>query len=277
VGLQPGALSFAPVLERIAGGLSQLASLTWESARLIEEVARASRLKSEFMATMSHELRTPLNVILGYSGLLLEEVLGEMNPEQRDAVARLRSNALQLLDLVNATLDVTRLEAGRVHLDIQPVSVAEVVAQTVRETVEQLQPNGVDVWKAVPPTLPRVSTDPVKLKVIVKNLFANALKFTPSGWVLVDGALDNAQLIIRVADTGVGISADERERIFEPFRQIGQPVDQRFGGVGLGLYIVRRLVDAFGGEINVDSEPGRGTMFTVRLPLDPPSWRVAAA
>ncbi|GIW44066.1 MAG: hypothetical protein KatS3mg077_1348 [Candidatus Binatia bacterium] len=277
VGLQPDALSFVPVLKRIAGGLSQLASLTWESARLVEQVARASRLKSEFMATMSHELRTPLNVILGYSGLLLEDALGELSPEQREAVTRLRANALQLLDLVNATLDVTRLEAGRVHLDLRPVSIAEVVAQTVRETVEQVQPNGVHVWRVIPPTLPKVSTDPAKLKVIVKNLFANALKFTPSGWVLVDGVLDNGQLIIRVADTGVGISAHDRERIFEPFRQFSQPVDQRFGGVGLGLYIVRRLVDAFGGEITVDSEPGRGTLFTVRLPVDPPNRAASAA
>ncbi|MCX8070832.1 MAG: PAS domain-containing sensor histidine kinase [Candidatus Binatia bacterium] len=269
VGVQEEALPLARPLERIANGLSQLASLTLENARLVHEVERASRLKSEFMATMSHELRTPLNVIIGYSGLLLEGALGELSKDQVEAVERLRANALQLLDLVNATLDVTRLETGRVPLELRPTSVPEVVAQTVRETVDQLRPTGLDIWRAVPPTLPRVTTDPVKLKVILKNLLANAMKFTPSGWVLIDSQVYKDELVIRVADTGIGIPPTEIERIFEPFQQVGAPVDHRHGGVGLGLYIVRRLVDAFGGEITVESQVGYGTAFTVRLPVEP--------
>lgn len=268
VGLPAQSPDLAPALQRIAQGLSQLASLTLENARLLQEVERASRLKSEFMATMSHELRTPLNVILGYSGLLLEGALGNLTDEQLEAVSRLRLNALQLLDLVNATLDVTRLETGKVPLDLHPTSVAEVVAQTVRETVEQLRPQGLDIWRAVPPTLPPVPTDAIKLKVILKNLLANALKFTPSGWVLVDGNLEPGNLVLRVSDTGIGIPPEQQDVIFEPFRQVAAPIDDRHGGVGLGLYIVRRLVDAFGGNISVSSQPGRGTQFTVRLPVD---------
>ncbi|GBD25554.1 Autoinducer 2 sensor kinase/phosphatase LuxQ [bacterium HR30] len=269
VGLPAQSPDLAPALQRIAQGLSQLASLTLENARLLQEVERASRLKSEFMATMSHELRTPLNVILGYSGLLLEGALGNLTDEQLESVSRLRLNALQLLDLVNATLDVTRLEAGKVPLDLRPTSVAEVVAQTVRETVEQLRPQGLDIWRAVPPTLPPVTTDAIKLKVILKNLLANALKFTPSGWVLVDGHLEPGHLVLRVSDTGIGIPPAQQDVIFEPFQQVAAPLDERHRGVGLGLYIVRRLVDAFGGNISVSSEPGRGTQFTVQLPVDP--------
>lgn len=268
VGLHTDSQVLPRALERIGQGLSQLASLTMESARLLQEVERASRLKSEFMATMSHELRTPLNVILGYSGLLLEGALGDLTEEQGEAVGRLRANALQLLDLVNATLDVTRLETGRVPLDLKPTLLAEVVAQTVSETVEQLRPQGVDIWRAVAPTLPPVPTDAVKLKVILKNLLANAFKYTPSGWVLVDGRLEANGLVLRVMDTGIGIPRSDQDIIFEPFRQGAAPIDQRHSGVGLGLYIVRRLVDAFGGQISVDSEPGRGTLFTVRLPVE---------
>jgi len=266
VGLQADAIPLSPGLERIAYGLSQLASLTLENARLVEELERASRLKSEFMATMSHELRTPLNVILGYSGLLLENVMGELTSEQHQAIGRLRANALQLLDLINATLDVTRLETGRVPVDARPTSLAEVVALTVREAVEQLSPNGVEIWRCVPPTLPPVVTDPVKLKVIVKNLVTNALKFTPAGFVLVDGTVNAGRLVLHVADTGIGIPPEQQRQIFEPFRQASAAVDQRHGGVGLGLYIVQRLVDALGGSVTVESTPGKGSLFTVVLP-----------
>lgn len=270
VGLQPDAIPLPTALERIAWGVSHLASLTLENARLLQVVERASRLKSEFMATMSHELRTPLNVIIGYSALLLEGALGELNPEQRDAVNRTRANALQLLDLINATLDVSRLESGKVPLDLRRVFVSEVVAQTVREAVEQICPEGIEVWRHVPPTLPPVTTDPMKLKVVVKNLVVNALKFTPSGWVLVSGTVDNGEVSIQVADTGVGIPREQQQAIFEPFRQAASPIDQRHGGVGLGLYIVQRLVDTLGGQITLQSEPGHGAEFTVRLPVTPP-------
>ncbi len=269
VGLNPETPLLTPALQRIAQGLSLLASLTLDNARLLQEVERASRLKSEFMATMSHELRTPLNVIIGYSGLLVEGALGALTQDQLEAIGRLRANALQLLDLINATLDVTRLESGKVPLDVRPTPVAEVVAQTVREAVEQLRPEGLDIWCIVPPTLPPVPTDAVKLKVIVKNLLANAVKFTPSGWVLIDGQLEPGKLVLRVSDTGIGIPPGQQDLIFEAFRQLAVPVHRGHGGVGLGLYIVRRLVDAFGGDISVDSQPGRGTLFTVRLPIQP--------
>ncbi len=267
VGLLEGDFPLHPSQERIARGLSQLASLALENARVMEELEQASRLKSEFMATMSHELRTPLNVIIGYTALLHEEVLGRINAEQAEALARLHANALQLLDMVNGILDLTRLESGRLPLDVRRISLTEVVASAVREVRQQYREKAVDLWCLLPPQGPEIETDPSKLKVVVKNLVSNAVKFTASGWVRVSAARSDDSVQIIVEDTGVGIPAEEQPMIFEPFRQGRAAGGQSQSGVGLGLYIVRRMVEAMGGQIMVDSELGRGSTFVVQLPL----------
>ena len=257
---------FTPQQERVARGIAQLASLALENARLVEELERASGLKSEFVATMSHELRTPLNVIVGYTDLLRDEAFGPLTPDQAETLARVDNSAHQLLDLINTTLDMSRLEAGRLPLDVRDVNLPDLLREIDAETRELQGKSGLRfVWQ-VPAALPRLHTDPMKLKVVLKNLIGNAVKFTERGQVTVQAQSCNGQVEISVTDTGVGIAPEAREVIFEAFRQADGSMTRRFGGVGLGLYIVRRLLERLGGTISVDSEVGRGSTFHVYLP-----------
>jgi PAS domain S-box-containing protein len=238
-----------------------------ERSILVEELRAANRLKSDFVATMSHELRTPLNVILGYNDLLLEGAFGAVAPEQSSVIRRVVQSASELLELINATLDVSRLESGRVPLQRRHVRFAELIAQLDAETREAQQKSGVRVEWRIDDDLPLLFTDPVKLKVVLKNLFTNALKFTDQGSVIVSAEARDDGVEIRVADSGIGISAETLPIIFEPFRQADSSAARRHGGVGLGLYIVRRLVDILGGRIEVESEVGRGTAFRIWFPV----------
>lgn len=234
---------------------------------LLEELRAANRLKSDFVATMSHELRTPLNVILGYHDLLQEQAFGALGEEQASVLRRMRQSAAELLELINATLDVSRLESGRVEVEKQRFAISDLIAQVNAETRELQSKAGVRVEWRVAPDLPTVHSDPAKLKIVVKNLLSNALKFTEAGSVVLTADARDRGVEIEVADTGVGIAPDALPIIFEPFRQIDESPTRSQGGVGLGLYIVRRLVDILGATLAVDSEPGRGTTFRVWVPL----------
>jgi signal transduction histidine kinase/DNA-binding response OmpR family regulator len=251
---------------RIMRGIGQLASLALEHARVVEELERANRLKYDFVATMSHELRTPLNVIMGYGDLLLEGAFGTLAPDQGDAVRRVARSGRQLLDLINATLDLGRLEAGRLEVQLREVRLAELVRELDAETRELQQKPGVCFEWQLPSRLPVVSTDPLKLKVVIKNLIDNAMKFTEAGGVSVRIRARERGVEIVVTDTGIGIPPEVRPIIFEPFRQADSSTTRRYGGVGLGLYIVQRLVDLLGGTIAVESDFGRGSTFRVWLP-----------
>ncbi len=253
---------------RIARGMAQLASLALSTARLLEELEQANRFKSEFVATMSHELRTPLNIILGYNDLLLEDAYGTLAPEQAEILQRMEKSARELLELINATLDLSRLDAGRLALDMRETLLPEVIHDIEVETRPLQQKPEFNFVSHVPRSLPPLHTDPLKLKVVVKNLVVNALKFTERGSVMIDAYSRDNGIEICVADTGIGIPAEALSIIFEPFRQIeGFRTPQ--GGVGLGLYIARRLLELLGGTISVDSEVGRGSLFRVWIPNRP--------
>ncbi|MBX3023975.1 PAS domain S-box protein [bacterium] len=260
-----GATRFSPRQERIARGIAQLASLALEVARLVDELERANRLKSEFVATMSHELRTPLNIILGYQDLLLDETFGELTPEQRDALERSERNARALLELISATLDLSRLESGRLPVDRREFDPTAVLRELELESRDLALFPGVIVDWPPPPPLPPLYSDPAKLKVVLKNLLGNAAKYTHAGRITVRAAPRGDGVEFAVADTGIGIAADLVPTIFEAFRQVGDGVPLQ-GGVGLGLYIVRRLLGELGGTVQVESEPGRGSVFRVVLP-----------
>ncbi|MEO8600978.1 MAG: PAS domain S-box protein [bacterium] len=263
-----GPRSFSPQQERIGRGIAQLASLTLEDVRLVDELERANQLKSEFVATMSHELRTPLNIILGYHGLLLDGTFGDLTAEQRDALERSDRNARALLEMISTTLDLSRLEAGQLRLDVREFGLAELLHELDLETRELARPPGVHLeWHAAPPLL-RLRTDAAKLKVVVKNLVGNALKFTDAGRIAVHATARDSGIEIVVSDTGVGIAAELQPAIFEAFRQVGVSATRQ-GGVGLGLYIVRRLLDELGGMVEVESTPGEGSTFRVTLPATP--------
>ncbi len=194
---------------RIASGVAQLASMALTNAQLLEELERASRLRSEFVATMSHELRTPMNIIIGYHHLLLDGAFGAFSPEQTDVLMRADRSSGELLDLINNTLDMSRLEAGRVPLDLREVHLAELLQDVYMETrALRAKPNVRFVCEAAL-DLPPVHTDPSKLKVVLKNLVVNALKFTESGSVRVAArAVDEQMMEIAVADTGIGIARE---------------------------------------------------------------------
>ncbi len=256
--------AFSPLQERLAIGLAQLASMALENARLVDELRHASQLKSEFVSTMSHELRTPLGVILGYTDMLHEDGL---DPAERErTLGRIRRAGLELLEMIEATLNLGRLEAGRDPACVETVGVAALLEELATEFAA-LNHSTTTVLRWEPASGLVLDTDRRKLRMILKNLVGNALKFTPSGEVVVRAELRGERCAFTVRDTGVGIATDRLPVIFEMFRQADSSDARSYGGVGLGLYIVQRLLDQLSGDIAVASAPERGTTFTVTLPL----------
>jgi len=258
---------FTAAQERLARGIAHLGSLALENARLVEELEKADRLKSDFVANMSHELRSPLHVIIGYHEMLLEGALGPIAPQQVEALRRADRGARELLELVEMTLDLSRLTARRAPVDLEDVSIPKLVEDLIRADLLLAKPH-LDLQCKVAPELPTLQTDRLKLRLILKNLLGNAVKFTDAGTVELSVRRRENGAEFEVADTGIGIPPAVRERIFEPFFQADGSASGR-GGAGLGLYIVRRMVELLGGELEFDSEPGRGTTVRVWIPRHP--------
>jgi len=282
VGQDDPATAFLPATERLLLGIAHQTVLALDNARLVDELRAASSLKSEFISTMSHELRSPLNAIIGYTDLLRDEAraAGAADPEaaaREDTLGRVRFYALQLLEMIQATLDVSRLEAGR--LPVHPVLVAldDFVAELRAGIPEYWRKDDVALAWTVAAHLPVVEVDAPKLVTVVRNLVHNALKFTERGRVEVQVRLDTSlpepggspadTLVLAVIDTGIGIPREQLDVVFEMFRQADGSDSRRHGGVGLGLYIVMRLTQALGGAVRVDSMPGRGSTFSVTVPV----------
>ena len=249
----------------LLSGIAQHATVVMRNARLLEEVRQASAMKSEFVGAISHELRSPLNVMLGYFEMLLDGGLGgALHPEQAKAVERARRYAIALNEMITSLLDLNRLEAGRLPLDRARVDLAQLLSQIIRELPENWRHPAVELKTAVGYGLPPVETDPGKLKTVIRNLLHNALKFTHEGSVTLAARVTRAgALSISVTDTGRGIPPEAMGYIFDMFRQVPGAGG---GGVGLGLHLVRRLLDVLGGSITVESQVGRGSCFTITLP-----------
>jgi signal transduction histidine kinase len=232
---------------------------------------QASALKSQFLANMSHEFRTPLNAILGYTHMLLNNVTGQVTEPQRKSLSRIDSNSRHLLALINDILDITRIEAGRMPLNATSFGLGELFAEVEAELEPIIKKSNLSVTTRVRRGVPALRSDRQKVKQIVLNLLSNALKFTPSGGVTMTAWYDTRQrhIAVSVKDTGVGIPEEDRSKVFEDFRQLDSSPARGYGGTGLGLSICRRLANILGGSIELESEVGRGSVFTLRLPAKP--------
>jgi signal transduction histidine kinase len=236
---------------------------------VVEELERANRLKSDFVATMSHELRTPLHAIIGYNDLVVDGDFGPLNDDQRDALAHVRRSARHLRDVIDGILDLSRLERGQLPLQEEEVRVPELITRIDEQVRSSIDKPSVDLSWDVQPDLPVVRTDRGKLGVVLTNVVANGLKFTAEGTVTVTVRFADDVLEFRVSDTGIGIPAETLPLIFEPFRQGERYLTRRHDGLGLGLYVVRRLLEVLGGAVQVESEVGRGSTFRITIPRTP--------
>jgi signal transduction histidine kinase len=238
-----------------------------ELQRLYRALERASQHKSEFLANMSHELSTPLNAIIGFSQVLRERMFGEINEKQEEYLDDILSSGNHLLSLINDVLDLSKVEAGQVELEVAAFSLREALERGVVMVRERATKDGVGLVLELDPAAEIVDGDERRIRQVIFNLLSNAVKFTPSGGrVDLRSARVDGEVRISVADTGPGIASEDKERIFEEFQQTGLGADQR-EGTGLGLALSRRLVELHGGRIWVDSEIGKGSTFVFTLPV----------
>ena len=236
------------------------------------KLEQANRAKDEFLASMSHELRTPLNAVLGLSEALQEEAYGDLGDRQRKAIKRIEESGRHLLALINDILDLSKIEAGKMVLELRQVSVDDVCRSSLRLVQEAAHKKRVSVSFQVDAGALAIRADERRLKQILVNLLSNAVKFTPQGGsVGLDVTLAEASDGVRftVWDTGIGIAASEQTRLFQSFVQLDSSLARQHSGTGLGLALVRRLVDLHGGGITVESEPGKGSRFSFVLPGRP--------
>lgn len=261
------AAGLTPQEERIARGMAQIASFALNNARLFEQSEHANRLKSDFLATLSHELRTPLNIIIGYTDLLLEGDFGQLSSDQEHALRQVGKSSNNLFELLSAILDVSRFEQMQPSVEFEDVDVPMFLTKILEELEPQRQqkPELSFEWR-IAPELPLLITDRAKLKIILKNLLNNAFKFTDAGGVTLEVSPEENGVAFRVSDTGIGMEPQLLPVIFDMFRQGDSSMTRRHDGLGLGLYIVRQLVELLGGTVTVDSEVGRGSSFHVWIP-----------
>jgi len=235
------------------------------------QIEAASTAKSQFLANMSHEFRTPLNAIIGFTEVLQDQIPGPLNAEQIEYLGDVHNAGQLLLRLINDVLDLAKVEAGRLELFYETFP----IAQTVRDAVTALrgaaEKKGITIQLNLPPDLGLITADQIRLKQILFNLLSNAVKFTDHGGVHVTAAIEDGQLHLAIADTGIGIRAEDMQRIFVEFSQVDASHARRHEGTGLGLALSKRLVETHGGRIWLESQFGTGSVFHVLLPLQPPN------
>ena len=274
------------VLTRSACGRSPTSRSSWsttfadqaaiaiENVRLFDEIQdksrqleEASQHKSQFLANMSHELRTPLNAILGYTELMADGAYGEPSEKMLGILKRLEANGRHLLGLINDVLDLSKIEAGQLVLELSDYSVQD-IAQTVRSTLEPLAADKKLAFKLeLAPELPAGHGDGRRLTQVLINLVGNAIKFTDAGEVAIKAEANNGSFHVSVRDTGPGISAADQAKLFQEFQQADNAITKKKGGTGLGLAISKRIIEMHGGKIWVESQPGQGSTFAFTLPV----------
>jgi len=233
-----------------------------------EKAESTDRMKSSFLATMSHELRTPLNSIIGFTGILLMGLVGPLNKEQEKQLIMVQDSARHLLELINDVLDISKLEAGQIELVRETFD----MEMTIRKSLEKITPaaekKSLVLTSVIDPSVGQITCDRRRVEQILLNLLSNAVKFTEKGEVRIESRVEDEWLITKVIDTGIGIKPEDTGNLFKPFRQIDTGISRQYEGTGLGLSICKRLVEAMGGKIQVESERGKGSIFTFAIPLE---------
>jgi signal transduction histidine kinase len=269
--------SFAPEIVNLLQTFATQSVLAIQNARLFREIEdkgrqleAANRHKSEFLANVSHELRTPLNAIIGFSEVLGERLFGELNEKQAEYTEDILSSGRHLLSLINDILDLSKIEAGRMDLEVTTFYLPDAIENALLLVRERASRHGIKLDRIIDDHLGDFTGDERKVKQVLVNLLSNAVKFTPEGGkIQVRAGLDDGSLKISVSDTGVGIAPEDHEAIFEEFRQVGSNYAQKREGTGLGLSLTRKFVEMHGGTIWVESEVGKGSTFSFTLPINP--------
>ncbi len=256
----------------VSGTIALIQDVTERVAReaqlrtAMEEAQAGNKAKSEFIATMSHELRTPLSAIIGYADLVGNEVLGPLLERQKDSMDRLKAGAWHLLGIIEQILSFSRADAGKEEVHLERLSSLDLAREALSLVEPQAAEKGLSVRLAIAEPPAEIESDRGKLRQILVNLLGNAVKFTDRGEVELRLAGDGGSVSFQVRDTGPGIPPDHLERIFEPFTQVDQSVTRAKGGTGLGLAVSRRMAKLLGGDLEVESTPGVGSVFTLRIP-----------
>jgi signal transduction histidine kinase len=246
-----------------------------QNARLFREIQEksaqlevANKHKSEFLANMSHELRTPLNAIIGFSEVLMERMFGEVNEKQADYLKDIHESGKHLLSLINDILDLSKIEAGRMDLELSSFDLPSALSNAMTLVRERAQRHGIELTLKVDKKLGTFQADERKVKQILVNLLSNAVKFTPDGGrVAVSAKMDTTHVEIAVRDTGIGIAPEDQAAVFEEFKQVGRDYTKKAEGTGLGLALTKRFVELHGGEVRLQSALGKGSTFTITLPV----------
>ena len=246
----------------------KVAERTQELMVANEKLEEASQLKSQFLANVNHELRTPVSAIIGYARLVLRATEGQIAPLQSENLRDLLNNAERLLNQIDSLLDLAKIEAGKMEVHVQPVNVNEVIQAAISTIEQSLNGSSVRIIREVASDIPALNTDREKLRQIILNLLDNAVKFTERGEIKISASQQNGSFKLAVSDTGIGIQTDDLNKIFEEFHRGDSSSAKNYRGTGLGLAIVKQFVNLLGGEVVVESEVGKGSVFTVTLALD---------